>query len=318
MSRQPLLIVLLAFCLGIFLQDYFCCDWWIGVSVIIFSVLSLIGSLLKIKLLLRFKNSFLMLFFFGLGVFCHWRNSIQPQLPVFKSNKQQVVFQLKKKLNSSEKNRRYEIEILQVLTKNETKNQLFLSVINVPKDIVALDFKHFYKAEIYLNPVENTSLDFQFNYQKYLARQSIYFQAYLPNSFISQAKSSLTISDKIKQERLNILTRINESQLHPRNKEFLKGIILADRTDMDAEVVQDFNKSGLVHLLAISGSHMAILFWLILILLKPIFPAKYRSFPIIIALAMIWIFAIFIDYGSSVVRSCIMISVYYMMVILQR
>ena len=38
----------------------------------------------------------------------------------------------------------------------------------------------------------------------------------------------------------------------------------------------------------------------------------------VFALVLIWAFAIFIDYGSSVVRSCIMISAYYIFVILQR
>jgi competence protein ComEC len=43
------------------------------------------------------------------------------------------------------------------------------------------------------------------------------------------------------------------------------------------------------------------------ILLKPIFPAKFRKIPILLSLILIWSFTIFIDYGSSVVRSCIMI-----------
>ena len=70
--------------------------------------------------------------------------------------------------------------------------------------------------------------------------------------------------------------------------------------------------------LAISGSHMAIIFWLILLLLKPIFPANFRCVPIVISLIFIWLFAIFIDFGSSVIRSCIMISAYYFYVLLQR
>ena len=63
---------------------------------------------------------------------------------------------------------------------------------------------------------------------------------------------------------------------------------------------------------------MAIIFWLILLLLKPIFPANFRNAPIVISLIFIWLFAIFIDFGSSVIRSCIMISAYYFYVLLQR
>ena len=47
-------------------------------------------------------------------------------------------------------------------------------------------------------------------------------------------------------------------------------------------------------------------------------PANFRNVPIVISLIFIWLFAIFIDFGSSVIRSCIMISAYYFYVLLQR
>ena len=62
---------------------------------------------------------------------------------------------------------------------------------------------------------------------------------------------------------------------------------------------------------------MAIIFLLILFFLKPIFSVKYRNIPIYLSLLAIWAFAILIDYGNSVMRSCIMISIYYIMIFLQ-
>ena len=115
-----------------------------------------------------------------------------------------------------------------------------------------------------------------------------------------------------------MLFRIDNSSLQPQNKAILKGIILADRTEIDQEIINHFSKTGLIHILAISGSHMAIIFLMILFVLNPIFSVKYRNIPIYISLAAIWGFAIFIDYGNSVVRSCIMITVYYIMIFLQR
>jgi competence protein ComEC len=58
------------------------------------------------------------------------------------------------------------------------------------------------------------------------------------------------------------LQRIDETGMSSKSKEFLKGIILADRTEMDAQTVQDFNRSGLVHFLAISGTHIVVIFGL--------------------------------------------------------
>lgn len=253
-----------------------------------------------------------MFLFFGIGIFLHFLNSNSAQNFDFEKNKTtKIVFQLSKKLNSNERNKRYEIEILNF-------EKPFSAVISIPKEQKELDFLHFYSAEAYLNPTQKPQYDFQFDYQKYLARQNIHYQGFIPNEISFKKKESVSFADKIKQKRLDLLFRIDNSSLQPQNKAILKGIILADRTEIDQEIINHFSKTGLIHILAISGSHMAIIFLMILFVLNPIFSVKYRNIPIYISLAAIWGFAIFIDYGNSVVRSCIMITVYYIMIFLQR
>ena len=313
MNKQPLLILWICFIFGILISEKLSLSTALVHVFLSFSFLFLVFSFLKIHFFFKIKDFVLSIFFLGLGVFAHELHNKEQVLPNF-PNSSEVVFTLDKKLNSNEKNKRYEVKILKV---NEKSVDLGL-VLSVPKEEKELDFKHFYKAEIYLNKVKANAQDFGFDYQKYLGRKQIYFQGYAPNSFQVAEKENLTLSEKIKQKRLEVLQNIDQAKLSEKSKEFTKGIILADRTEMDRETVEDFSKSGLVHILAISGSHMAIIFWLILLLLKPIFPANFRNVPIVISLIFIWLFAIFIDFGSSVIRSCIMITAYYFYVLLQR
>ena len=313
MNKQPLLILWICFIFGILISEKLSLSTVLVHVFLSFSFLFLVFSFLKIHFFFKIKDFVLAIFFLGLGVFAHELHNKEQVLPNF-PNSSEVVFTLDKKLNSNEKNKRYEVKILKV---NDEINHLGL-VLSVPKEENELDFKHFYKAEIYLNKVKANAQDFGFDYQKYLGRKQIYFQGYAPNSFQVAEKENLTFSEKIKQKRLEVLQNIDQAKLSEKSKEFTKGIILADRTEMDRETVEDFSKSGLVHILAISGSHMAIIFWLILLLLKPIFPANFRNVPIVISLIFIWLFAIFIDFGSSVIRSCIMITAYYFYVLLQR
>lgn len=317
MKKQPLLILLVCFILGIFFYHYFVFNTLKIYLLLIISFLLLVFSFAKIKFLSKFKNIFLGIFFFSLGVFSHFLNSQKPKIPDFEG-KQTVIFQLNRKLNSNEKYKRYEVQIINIKDFSENKIFPLNAVISVPKEEKQLDFKDFYQTEIYLNQVKAPENDFQFNYAQYLARKNIYYQSFATNEIISSPKKNLSFPEKIKQKRTKVLQNIDVSRLSKETKEFLKGIILADRTEMNSEMVSDFSKSGLVHFLAISGTHFAIIFWLILLLLKPIFPAKYRNFPIVISLFLIWGFAIFIDFGSSVVRSCLMISVYYGFVLLHR
>ena len=313
MNKQPLLILWICFIFGILISEKLSLSTVLVHVFLSFSFLFLVFSFLKIHFFFKIKDFVLSIFFLGLGIFAHELHNKEQVLPNF-PNSSEVIFTLDKKLNSNEKNKRYEVKILKV---NEKSVDLGL-VLSVPKEENELDFKHFYKAEIYLNKVKANAQDFGFDYQKYLDRKQIYFQGYAPNSFQVAEKENLTFSEKIRQKRLEILQNIDQAKLSEKSKEFTKGIILADRTEMDRETVEDFSKSGLVHILAISGSHMAIIFWLILLLLKPIFPANFRNVPIVISLIFIWLFAIFIDFGSSVIRSCIMISAYYFYVLLQR
>ena len=313
MNKQPLLICAISFGLGIFFQDKFDFPFWGTAATLVLGIVGfLAGFFIRNFFFDRLKSAFLVFLFFGIGIFLHFLNSNSAQNFDFEKNKTtEIIFQLSKKLNSNERNKRYEVEILNF-------EKPFSAVISIPKEQKELDFLHFYSAETYLNPTQEPQYDFQFDYQKYLARQNIHYQGFIPDEISFKKKESVNFTDKIKQKRLDLLFRIDNSSLQPQNKAILKGIILADRTEIDQEIINHFSKTGLIHILAISGSHMAIIFLMILFVLNPIFSVKYRNIPIYISLAAIWGFAIFIDYGNSVVRSCIMITVYYIMIFLQR
>ena len=313
MNKQPLLICTISFGLGIFFQDKFDFPFWGVAAILVLGIVGfLAGFFIRNFFFDRLKSAFLVFLFFGIGIFLHFLNTNSTQNFDFEKNKTtKIVFQLSKKLNSNERNKRYEVEILNF-------EKPFSAVISIPKEQKELDFLHFYSAEAYLNPTQKPQYDFQFDYQKYLARQNIHYQGFIPSEISFKKKESVSFADKIKQKRLDLLFRIDNSSLQPQNKAILKGIILADRTEIDQEIINHFSKTGLIHILAISGSHMAIIFLMILFVLNPIFSVKYRNIPIYISLAAIWGFAIFIDYGNSVVRSCIMITVYYIMIFLQR
>ena len=313
MNKQPLLICAISFGLGIFFQDKFDFPFWGAAATLVLGIVGfLAGFFIRNLFFDKLKSVFLVFLFFSIGIFLHFLNSNPAQNFDFEKNKtNEIVFQLSKKLNSNERNKRYEVEILNF-------EKPFSAVISIPKEQKELDFLHFYSAEAYLNPTQKPQYDFQFDYQKYLARQNIHYQGFIPSEISFKKKESVSFADKIKQKRLDLLFRIDNSSLLPQNKAILKGIILADRTEIDQEIINHFSKTGLIHILAISGSHMAIIFLMILFVLNPIFSVKYRNIPIYISLAAIWGFAIFIDYGNSVVRSCIMITVYYIMIFLQR
>lgn len=252
-----------------------------------------------------------MLLFFGAGVILHFYNSFSSDEHSQVKQKEIITFKISQKLNSTEKYRKYEGTA-------QTGNKSLSSVFYIPRDYKELDFIHYYKSEAYITRPEAPQYDFQFDYARYLGRKHIYYQIYISKEIGSAERHDLTVTDKLRQYRFKVLNKIDQTGMSGKSKEFLKGIILADRTEIDADTARDFNKSGLVHFLAISGTHIVVIFGMFYFLLIRFTPLRFRKYAVTISLAFIWLFAAFIGFGNSVLRSCIMLSVYFIFILLQR
>lgn len=312
MNKQPLLILVICFILGICFQD------WISLGEA--SIYGIAGGCLLILAAVLFNSYFLYkarsyllsFLFIGIGIIAHYFNTDNG----FNKNmdlafNDTVIFKISKKLNSGSKYKKYEAVI-------RIGDRYANSLIYVPKYNEELNFNHYYKAKAYITQPKSPSYDFQFNYAKYLGRRKIYCQAFVSGKISSVKRNDLSLNDKISQKRLEVLQNIDRVKMSAKSKAFLKGIILADRTEIDQETVKDFNRSGLVHFLAISGTHIVVIFGIFYFLFVLLLPLKFRKYAVISSLVFIWLFAGFIGFGSSVLRSCIMLSVYFIYILLQR
>jgi len=82
---------------------------------------------------------------------------------------------------------------------------------------------------------------------------------------------------------------------------FAKALLLGDRTDIDYELNTVFKVSGIMHIIAVSGLHVTILFTLINILCL-----KRRWLVAILGIPTLFLFAAVAGFSPSIVRACIM------------
>ena len=317
MQKQPLLILLLSFIAGILVQEFLGIPVKFLYIILILCVLAISIFFFRTISFLRFKNLFYIFIAFSLGLILHFFQNQVPKFPNLEKE-EVVIFKLQKKLKSNEKNRKYEVLVWKDEQDKIANSIQFKSIIIIPKSEPELSFNYFYQASGFVSRVEPPQNNYQFNYQKYLQRKGIYHQIYLPKGFKQSERKSLSFLEVIKQERLELLQKLDKNAISPDANEFIKGIILADRTEMNGVTVMEFQKTGLVHILAISGTHIAIIFGLFYFVFIKIFPHQWRKYAIISSILFIWIFAIFIGLGNSVVRACIMLTVYFSYIILQR
>ena len=310
MSRQPFLILSVCFILGIFFQDKLGLDENLIYFAVCFCVIILLSTFFKTFFLHKIKPVLSGLLYFGAGIVLHFFNTFSHESVTISSNKE-IVFKISKKLNSTEKYKKYESVV-------KVGEKYFPSVLYIPKSNKELDFIHYYKAESYITEVKSPVHDFQFDYAQYLKRRNIEYQCYVSGEISSVLRNDVSLSEKVSQKRFEVLQHIDHTDMSSQSKEFLKGIILADRTEIDSSTIKDFNRTGLVHFLAISGTHIVIIFGLFYFAFTRFLPLKLRTYAVILSLILIWLFAGFIGFGNSVLRSCIMLSVYFIYVLLQR
>lgn len=160
-----------------------------------------------------------------------------------------------------------------------------------------------------LKPINKALNPYQFDYAKYMEKQNVFHQVVLNNNFkiIGKVKSK---DYYVENFRDRIMGSFDNHNLSPVVANVIKALLLGQRQDMDKEVNDNYTNAGVVHILAISGLHISILFYLLSMVLKPLdyLSHKTRLLKLIGIITFLWGFAILSGLSASVVRSVLMFS----------
>lgn len=151
-------------------------------------------------------------------------------------------------------------------------------------------------------PEPNTN-PYLFNYQQYLSYQDIqWVQTIEPNSLNNCVKGKKTIIQTLKSGR-QYVTRYVESKFNGNIEGVINALLFGDRTKMNPQVESQYQIVGIVHLLAISGSHISLLSLVIYFILIRIGITKESS--LIFTMFMIISYGFLAGASASVVRAVI-------------
>ena len=131
----------------------------------------------------------------------------------------------------------------------------------------------------YLEPKRRTNYK-GFDYKNYLKTLKIYGTIKASNiKIIAQDKGNIIFkySNKLNKK---IVEKIENSNLDKDEKGILKGLLIGNKEDISENTKQDFSKSNISHILAISGMHVSYIIIFITFILNRII-GKHYSKPII-------------------------------------
>ncbi|MDE7420112.1 MAG: ComEC/Rec2 family competence protein [Muribaculaceae bacterium] len=118
--------------------------------------------------------------------------------------------------------------------------------------------------------------------------------------------------------REHIESRIERSHLSKPTANFLKAILMGDKTGLDEQTRLTFAQGGMAHMLALSGLHIGIMAGFLLLLMMPIKLAGKYKWGYLIAIIILWLYVAVTGFAYSSVRACIMTSFAFIGIIAER
>ena len=152
----------------------------------------------------------------------------------------------------------------------------------------------------YIEPQEQRNYK-GFNYKEYLKTQNIYGSIKSNNIDIIKENNVNIVSNLSNQARNKVID-IAYKILPENTANLLVGILIGKRNDIPEEVKDNFSKSELSHILAISGTHISfIIIGITFVLTKSKLPRKLMH---IITILILIFFMFITGFSPSVIRAC--------------
>jgi competence protein ComEC len=160
-----------------------------------------------------------------------------------------------------------------------------------------------------LQEIRNSGNPGGFDYKRYCLFHDISHQVYLkPDEFILLPDKKETWLKKFLISTRNRVLHILRSHIRGEKELGLaEALLIGYKNDLDKNLVQSYTNTGVVHIIAISGLHLGLIYWLLLQLLMPMRKRKeLRWLRPLLIIAGLWLFALLAGSQPSIVRSAAM------------
>lgn len=162
-----------------------------------------------------------------------------------------------------------------------------------------------------LKTIENFNGQNGFDYKRHMALQGFYHQGYLKkDAWLFTGKNHSTLLDRTIHASLTYMHHLFETKMEGANEIALtKALLTGDRAKLNRSLVQAYANTGVVHIMAISGLHLGLIY-IFLVRLTNVIPIvrKNNIMKLLVILSGIWFFAILTGCSPSVMRAAVMFS----------
>lgn len=162
-----------------------------------------------------------------------------------------------------------------------------------------------------MQEVQNSGNPGAFDYKQYCAFRGIYHQVYLKkNEWISLKSKAINAFDEcLINSRQAILNALRKFIHGAAEIGIAEALLIGYKEDLDKDLVQAYSNTGVVHIIAISGLHLGLIYVMLFWIANKIPVVKRcRLCKLILILSSLWLFSLLTGGSASVLRSAVMFS----------
>lgn len=162
------------------------------------------------------------------------------------------------------------------------------------------------RCRITLEKIVSSAVPYSFDYGQYLKSKGIIYRGFVEEAnyiIIDRHTNIFTIANSIRE---SIVKAIFYCGFSDETANFLITILTGDNQFLNDETKISFSRSGLAHILAVSGLHIAIISIIIAFALSFLDRFKMKWLRLVISLMLVWVFCFITGLSPSAVRASIM------------
>jgi competence protein ComEC len=157
-------------------------------------------------------------------------------------------------------------------------------------------------------PIKNSGNPYEFDYAGYMAGRNVYLRQFVAGKNVHVYSYG--------DEQLGLIRRVHhwcvgQLEWYITDKETLglmKAMLMNDTDMLDDDLSDAYEATGIVHIIAISGGHIAVFFFVVAMLLAWLRHRKYSWIKYIAAIPLIWLYVVVAGAPPSAVRAATMFS----------
>jgi competence protein ComEC len=206
-------------------------------------------------------------------------------------------------------NEYYSKFIVKIDSFNHQKSSGKFLVYFSKKNKDTMQIGHFVTFQSEIKPIAKSFNPNTFDYSNYMENQNVFHQikCFEQDYYIGETVKNFDYY--VNNLRQKLVHSFDSHHFSLRTKSIINALLLGQKQQIDNETLNDYKNAGVVHILAISGLHIGIIYFFLNFVFGFLNRFHHgKTLKLILIVALLWIFALISGMSASITRAVTMFS----------